>query len=444
MPVEVILPKLSTTMDEGTIVRWLKDEGHEVESGEILFEVETDKAVMEVEAPATGVLAQILSPAGSTVPVAQVVAYITSPGERLGESPLEPPASPAPQPAAVPERRSRDARQQRRAPTASPLARKLAQQHNIDLAAVKGSGAAGRIVERDVREAIDKAKTTQHEPERFTASPVARRLAKELGVDLSAVSGTGPGGRIVLEDVQRAAERPAPVEQAITLTGGQAVPLSGVRRVIASRMAESARTAARVTLTTEVDASSLVSWRSAMKAEQEVEPAPSYTDIVVFLVARALRENPRLNARLEGEAIRLLDPINIGLATHTEHGLLVPVVRDVDHKALWDIARESRRLVEKARAGKATPDELTGGTFTVTNLGMYEVDAFTPIINLPECAILGLGRIVAKPVVVQGRIAVGQMMALSLSFDHRLVDGAPAARFLQRVKQLIEEPVLAF
>jgi pyruvate dehydrogenase E2 component (dihydrolipoamide acetyltransferase) len=417
MPVEVILPKLSTTMDEGTIVRWLKKEGDRVQAGESLYELETDKVVMEIEAPASGVLSRVLLPAGSTAPLGEVVALIVTPEEAEAVGPEA----------------------GRRRVKASPFARRLARERGVDLAALPGSGPGGRIVGGDVRAAVEQAsRPAAAGARRVIASPVARRLAEESGLDLSAVRGSGPGGRIIVEDVQKVAavQRPsAPAEEKV-------VPLSAVRRVVAGRMADSARTAARVTLITESDATRLVEWRTRIKEQQAMDPVPSYTDMVVMLAARALREHPYMNARLEGQAIRLLGPINIGLAVDAERGLLVPVLRDADQKRIAAVARESQQLIEKARAGKATPDDLSGGTFTITNLGMYDVDAFTPLINLPECAILGLGRIVARQVVYKGELAIRNMMALSLAFDHRLVDGAPAARFLQRVKQLIEEPLL--
>jgi len=226
----------------------------------------------------------------------------------------------------------------------------------------------------------------------------------------------------------------------------EVVPLTGVRRVIAERMATSAQTTARVTLVTEADATALVEAREQLKADvaDEWGFAPGYNDLLGIIVARALREFPYMNARLsdDGQTIERLAAVNLGMAADTERGLLVPVIWNADQKGLRAFGTEFRALVERARAGKATPEDLTGGTFTLTNLGMYDIDAFTPIINLPEAAILGVGRIQPKPVVQDGEIVVRQMWTLSLVFDHRLVDGAPAARFLQRIKQFIENPYL--
>jgi pyruvate dehydrogenase E2 component (dihydrolipoamide acetyltransferase) len=221
-------------------------------------------------------------------------------------------------------------------------------------------------------------------------------------------------------------------------------PISQVRRVTSERLALSARTVARVTLTAGADATRLVDWRSRLKAQPRGALVPTYADLVIFLVARLLPEYPYLNARFEGNAICLHDEVNIGLAVDTERGLLVPVLRQAHRKDLPALVCESAALVERARVGRATLEDLSGGTFTVTNLGMYAIEAFTPIINLPECAVLGLGQIAPKPAVYQNELAIRQMVSLSLAFDHRLVDGAPAARFLHALKELIEEPLLLF
>ncbi|MBC8447464.1 MAG: 2-oxo acid dehydrogenase subunit E2 [Chloroflexi bacterium] len=460
MVTEVILPKLGQTMEEGAIVEWLKREGDAIQRGEVLFTVESDKATLEVEAAARGFLRQILVPAGQTVPVLSVVALMTktadedidgyqvegSKVQRLEAEDLtfepetfEPetatPETLKPEPGRV---------------FASPRARKLAREKGVDLALVAGSGPNGRIVEKDVvafLEALPKA------------TPVARRLAEQAGLDLRTVQGTGPGGRITKEDVELAlsevegkALAQLPVPEAVapvpskpeTLEPETLKPLTGVRAVIARRMAESHQTTASVTLTTEVDATAFVELRERLKESLAAELGfnVGYNDLLIKLAARALREFPYVNVRLEGEAIRHLQEIHVALAVDTDRGLLVPVIRNADRKGVTEIAGELRELVARAREGKALPDELTGSTFTITNLGMHEIDAFTPIINLPEAAILGVGRIKAKPAVVDGEMGIRQMMWLSLTFDHRLVDGAPAARFLQRIKQLIEEPYL--
>jgi pyruvate dehydrogenase E2 component (dihydrolipoamide acetyltransferase) len=272
-------------------------------------------------------------------------------------------------------------------------------------------------------------------------------MAAEAGLDLRQVTGTGPGGKITRTDVERAlqalrAPPPAPPTPEAEIL--ERVPLKGVRGIIAERMATSVHTTARVTLMMDVDATEFVDMRERLKARvtEEWSFAPGYNDLLAKVVATALRKFPYMNARLTEDAIEYLAPINMGMAVDTERGLLVPVIRDADKKSLRQFGTEFRELAGRARDGRALPDDLTGGTFTITNLGMYDVDAFTPVINLPEAAILGVGRITPKPVVRDGQVVVRHMWTLCLVFDHRLVDGAPAARFLQYIKDLIEEPYL--
>jgi pyruvate dehydrogenase E2 component (dihydrolipoamide acetyltransferase) len=288
------------------------------------------------------------------------------------------------------------------------------------------------------------------------ASPVARRLADHEGVDLHAVRGTGPGGRVLKSDVEgavatgREAVAGEPTEEVTEALEG--APIRGIRATIARRMHEAHQTTAPVTLTSEVNATAFVDLRERLKASlfDQLQFNVSYNDLLIKVVARALREFPYVNARLErgpseeltGKVVRHEGGAHIGLAVDTERGLLVPVLRNADQKDLIEIARSVRKLIDRAQSGDATPDELTGGAFTITNLGPYDVDAFTPIINLPEVAILGVGRIRSAPAVVGDEITIQQKLWLSLTFDHRLVDGAPAARFLQYVKTLIEEPFL--
>ncbi|MCX7681220.1 MAG: 2-oxo acid dehydrogenase subunit E2 [Anaerolineae bacterium] len=458
MATEVILPKLGETMEEGVIVEWLKKEGDPVQRGEVLFTIESDKATLEVEAPTKGYLRKILVPAGQPVPVLTVVGLITrTADEPLELEPVKMEAQPqAPEAAEVEARPQAAAEQPPGAPSrifASPRARRLARERGVDLAALTGTGPDGRIVERDVQAYLEQV------PD---ATPVARRLAEQAGIDLRTIVGTGPGGRITREDVERAIASPPPppppvappsvpvasppVKEAAAVAE---VPLAGVRAVIARNMHASHQTTAPVTLTTEADATALVNLRERLKTllADGLGFNIGYNDLLILLAARALREYPYINARLErnadgSEVIRHLEEIHIGLAVDTERGLLVPVVRNADRKGLVEIARELRELIARARQGKALPDELTGSTFTITNLGIHEIDAFTPIINLPEVAILGVGRIKPRPAVVDGQVCVRQTVWLSLTFDHRLVDGAPAARFLQRIKQLVEEPYL--
>jgi pyruvate dehydrogenase E2 component (dihydrolipoamide acetyltransferase) len=306
------------------------------------------------------------------------------------------------------------------------------------------------VVEKDVL--AGRVPRTEAQP---LASPVARKMAAETGVDLSALP--VEDRRIMKADVeaalaqtpaQPAGIRPAPESASgkppAPASAAEIVPMSGLRGIIAERMGKSAHSTARVTLTTDVDATEFVQLRTQLKVQ--LEPtlgfAVSFNAILVAMAARAVREFPYVNVRWTEAGMQSMPHINVGVADDTERGLLVPVIREADHKGIADIARSLRELATRALAGKSTPDDLTGGTFTITNLGMFDIDAFTPIINLPECAILGVGRIREMPAVHAGQMCVRKMMVLSLTFDHRLVDGAPAARFLQRIKQYVEQPYL--
>jgi pyruvate dehydrogenase E2 component (dihydrolipoamide acetyltransferase) len=393
MAVQVVMPKLGLNMTEGTVVQWLKREGDRVEQGEPLFILETDKTTMEAEAQASGVLGRILAAAGETVPVATIVAIIVAEGEQIPEHPASAPP--------------------------------------IRTAVESVAAAAARPQEEMKPGLISEA--------RVLASPVAKRLAREQGIDLATVPGTGLGGRITQEDVELviAAKQATVVGPA----GGDPIRVKGVRAVIGERMMRSVRNTAQVTLHMDADASGLIAYRSRLKVEGEAigGEAPSYNAVLIALVARALRECPYMNATVEGDAIRLLDEVNVGLAVDTERGLLVVVVRGADKKSIANITEELKRLSQRAQAGTSMPDDLTGGTFTVTNLGVFGVEAFTPIINPPEMGILGVGRIMQKPVVRSGQVIVGQSISLSLTFDHRWVDGAPAARFVQFIRESIEQ-----
>ncbi len=455
MVVEVIMPKLGQTMEEGTILEWYKKEGDTVRKGDPLFQLESDKAALDVESPGRGVLRRILYDAGTKLPVLTVVALIAGPDEDISGYVPGAPAG-APVAGRVPIEEEREPSAEGAAPAtaparifASPRARRRAKEEGIDLADVTGSGPSGRIEEKDVIAWLEA------QPK---ATPVARKMAAEAGLDLATIQGTGVSGRITQEDVQRALqarERPAiaPVPEPAVAAPAPAVapapvPLTGLRGIIARRMAESHQTTAPVTLTMEVDATAFVALREQLKAAlaDELGFNIGYNDLLVKVCARALRDIPYMNARLVQESghaeIRQLEEVHIGVAVDTPRGLLVPVIRNADTRSLKEVARDLRELVARARDGKSLPDDLTGGHLTITNLGMFEIDAFTPIINLPEVAILGVGRIAQRPAVVNGQLCIRSLMWLSLTFDHRLVDGAPAARFLQRIKQYVEQPYL--
>ena len=448
MAIEIVMPKLGWTMEEGILDEWIKRDGDEVQPGDIIFVVESDKALQEIEAFDGGILriSPDAPPVGSTVKIGELLAYLVQPGEAPPFERLEA-ASDAPPPDASatvipaeastakvvkPVRRSR-----RGGPAISPRAKRVALEIGVDWASLTGSGSGGRIIERDIRAAGELAKAAASEAD-INISPVARRVAQEAGIALAELAARFPGARITRADVETVAAEHG------TDAAPERQPLSRIRQLTRDRMIQSARTAAPVTLTTEADATELHQMRRSLRADGG-DIVPSYNDLLLKVVAAALTEQPALNASIEGDELLLRNAINIGLAVDTERGLLVPVIREADRLSLLEVAALSADLVERARAGKIAAADLQGGTFTITNLGMYEIDAFTPIINLPQCAILGIGRIVPRQVVLDAEaqhLAIRHMMALSLTFDHRAVDGAPAARFLQRVKQFVETPYL--
>ena len=449
MAVELRMLQMDQTMTKGKIGKWLVKEGDTVTEGQPLLEIETDKVVHEQESPTEGVIAQILAEEGTNVPVNALLAVIGAPGEEVPRveadtavaqqepeqeelvQPTQPKATPSPTTVA---------------PKASPAARQLAEKLAIDLTEVTASGPGGRILEGDVQRYIDLRGPAPTETARLKASPLARRLAKEHGVDLTSIAGSGPDGRVVRDDVLQAAstapEIPA-VETPVLQQPAEVIAMDGIRGIIAERMTLSLQTNASVTLHTEVDATDFVELRGMLNDKlQAREVSITYTDLLVKVVANALREHPRLNATLTDEGIHLLPEINIGVAVALEDGLVVPVVRDADKERLSEISTQVKDFAERARGNQLTPGELQGGTFTITNLGNFGIDAFTPIINPPESAILGVGRILKKPVVHEDEIVVRSMLTLSLTFDHRVVDGAPAAQFLQTVSDCIQDPYL--
>ena len=450
MAEELFIPKLGQTVEEVTIINWHVKDGDKVEQGQEVLEVETDKAVFDVEASGDGYIHIGPYAVGDVVPVLTVVAIIGETddvfkaGLAAGEAE-----------AAVPSEEKSDAKStsilhevkkltdNSEKMFASPRARKLADEKHVDLSAVTPTGGKGvRVREEDVIAYLAQG---------VKASPIAKRMAEEAGLDLRSVTASGPRGEITRADVEKTLAENVIRPTTKTLETlpvlppaevAERLPLKGVRGVIAERMAASSRTIARVTLLMDVDATEFVKLREKLKVDKEAAWGfkPGYNDLLAKACACALRRFPYMNARLNGNVIERLAQVHIGIAVDAERGLYVPVIHDVDQKDLETIGREFRQRVDEVRSGKITPENLTGGTFTITNLGMYDVDGFTPVINLPEAAILGVGRIVPKAVVVEGEIAVRQMMVLSLAFDHRLVDGAPAAQFLQYLKDMIEAP----
>jgi len=446
MATEVLLPQFGMGMQEGKILRWLKEIGDRVEEGEPLLEIEAEKVTVEVPSPRSGILARIMAEVDETVPVREVIAIIMTPQEAAsaelgspanGRTGQARPASPntAAAPIAIPAAPAIDA--VRPGVQITPLARRVAKEHGVDLSAVQGTGPGGRITDTDVRRALaaqTDAPGAAHGASAVTVQvePRARRLAQQQGIDLTRVRGSGPNGRIVEADIRRAVDSPA----ASVKGREQVIPLSGKRGVIARRMLESLHGMAQLTLNTDVNVTALVKHRETLKHQFDL----TYTDLVVKAAALALRKHPRLNANVAGQEIHLLADIHVGVAVALDDGLIVPVVRNADRKPLPTIAAENRELAERARAGKLGPADVTGGTFTVTNLGAFGIDSFTPIINPPEAAILGVGRIVERIARRDADLVWQQMMTLSLTFDHRVVDGAPAAAFLQTLREVLERP----
>jgi pyruvate dehydrogenase E2 component (dihydrolipoamide acetyltransferase) len=393
------MPQFEETMRSGKIISWLKKQGDKVDKGKPIVQVETQKLTAEIEAPENGVLAKILANEGDEIPVLQTIAIIATPEEL---------------------------------PNVDSLSGEL-----LSAAPATEEIEELRKPTRGVSDVLGKPSA------RVPISPLARKLAREHGIDLTKIKGSGLGGRITKEDVMREITRGIAAARLHPEVGqGKVILMSKMRKAIAQRMSSSAKTAPQVTVTTEVDMSEVVRLRESLLPELETEIGVrlSYTDMLVKVLAIALREHPIFNSRLDGDLIRLIEEINIGVAVEVEEGLVVPVVRDADKKTLAEVAKSTKQLVDGARDGKLSSSELTGSTFTISNLGSYGVDAFTPLINPPETAILGVGRIVDKPIACNGEVKIKPMTCLSLSFDHRVIDGALAAKFLQKIREILEAP----
>ncbi len=397
MAVAVIFPKLDEAMKSGKVVRWLKNEGDRVEKGEIILEIESEKTSFELEAEASGILSKITAKAGDEVPIGTTIAYILQPGEKAPEA--ETPVKAAP----------KEVKPEAEAKVAAPK--------------------------------------PAREPKEVKASPLARNIAREHNIDLSLVTGTGPGGRITKEDVLKHVEEgrtaAAPVPAAAP-TGAEEeiVPLPTMREVIAQRMVESFQTP-HFYLTVEVDAQELQNARQQLLPviENNTGVRLTLTDLIIKVAAKALERNPAINCAYADGSMKLLKRIDIGLVTSVEGGLMVPVIRDANKKSLAEIAQARAELVQKARERTLAREEMAGSTFTISNMGMYDVDQFSAIIQPPEAAILAVGRVVEKVVARKGDMVIRPIMNLTLSIDHRVLDGALGAQFLQTVKSYIEDPV---
>ena len=420
MATEVIMPRMSDTMEEGKILKWLKTVGERVEVGDIIAEVETDKADMEMEALDDGFLTEIRAQEGESAPVGAVIALLGEEAE-IGVAPT-PPARPA------------------RASVATPPAEKRPQ-------AKAGQPAAKKV--RKIREAAPKKPPARKKDERILASPIVRKIAAERGIELATVRGSGPGGRIIKQDIEGAEALPVAAEletprasaPAVSTPTGRVEPFSRMRATIAKRMADSMREAPHFYVTTEIDMSEAVRLRTSLKLSDRVSADVTYTHLLVKAVAVALGRHPRLNASFSGNGRELKAEINVGIAVALDDGLIVPVLHGCQAMSLLDIAAQANGLVERARTGKPTPQDLSGGTFTISNLGMYPVEHFTAVINPPQAAILATSAIKERPTVRDGQVVISRTMMATLSCDHRVLDGATGAQFLEELKNLLENPV---
>jgi len=427
-------------MKVGKVSKWYKNEGDSVEKGEDLFEVETEKISIKVESPGNGNLFQVVVPAGTTVPIGTILAVIAEDGkqpERIegiqaGEV-IEMESDPSkPQSA-----EAGTGTKEKRRILSTPSARRVAKELGVDLPLVTGTGPDGKIKEADVR------KFHEEGPPAPKITPLAAEIAKQEGLDISKITGTGENGKITRADVQRALAAPAVAPEEAS-SDVKVIPFEGMRKIIADNMHASLQNAAQLTAFTEVDVTEMVRFRDLMREEYRRDDSVkiSYNDIIVMATARALMRHRIMNSTLAGEEILLHETVNLGIAVALSEGLIVPKLRNAEKKSLLQIAMEVRELAQKAREGALAVEEVTSGTFTISNVSMLGIDGFTPVLNPPETGILGVGRVIEKPAVFKGEITIRHMMTLSLTFDHRVVDGAPAMAFLKDLARYLAQPML--
>ena len=442
MAIEVLMPKLGLTMTEGTIDEWKKQVGDSVQKGEILFSVATDKLTNDVEAEEDGVLLQILVPEGEAVPCKTLIGWLGQAGEAVPDAPAAQtqnaapaaaPAADAPAAAAAPTATAAPAPEAGAYVLATPYAKKLAKEKGFDLAQVPATGYNGVVVAKDVLSFTPAAAVAESAAK---ASPLAAKVSADLGIDLNAVNAHG---RVLARDILAYLENTREKAESDEPAREEVKPMSGMRKAIAKNMLASVQTSPTVTFNLGIDMSEMKRCREQLKAK---EIKVSYTDLLVKFVAKALTEFPLLNCSVEDNKIVYKHYVNMGVAVALDNGLVVPNIVDADKKSLTEISAEVKELAKLAREGKLPPEKLRGGTFTITNLGMYGIESFSPIINQPEVAILGVNTMEDKVVVRNGEMVIRPIMNLSLTADHRVVDGSVAAQFLQRVKSLMENPAL--
>ena len=453
MAEKVIMPKQGLQMTEGTILSWLVKEGEACEEGKPLFEMETDKLTITMDAPATGTLLKIVHGEGDEVPITHIIAVIGEPGEDISAILAEAAAEGGPAPAAAPEPAAAPAAPA--APAAAPApaapaaaatptqaskgkkpftprAKMRADEKDFDIAVIPGSGPEGLVIERDVLGYVPADVAPK-------ATPLAKKVAEVEGVDLSEATGTGSHGKITKADIMAAVAARAAAVTGGAERGTRVEPMTRMRKVIAQRMVDNLQTEAQAQHLISVDMTNAASLRAAYKKK---DIKVSYNDIALYAVSRALMEFPIMNAAIEGDNIVYHDYVNLGMAVAVDAGLVVPNLKNADLMRLTEIGALSRELAGQARDNKLSLDDMSGGTFTISNLGMFGIDSFTAIINAPESGILALGAIKKTPVVIGDDIAVRPIMKMQLSYDHRIMDGAVAAKFLVRVKEYMEEPTL--
>lgn len=471
MPTAVIMPKFEMAQETGKVARWLKAEGDGVRKGETILEVETDKVNLEVEATADGILMGISARPGDVVPIGQAIAYLLKPGEALPDArpvPAVQGAVDSPRPAPAPS----TTRDSAHAISASPLAVRLAESLGVDVASIKGSGPRGQVTREDVEAyvAAQGLSTIAHDGAQgaVRAVPAARRVARELGIDLRAVAGTGPEGRIQSDDVRAhfeaaaagakatasagepAAPGPEPSPESATFSGSPAlrrlIPLTNIRRTIAERMTASVREVPQFTVTLDADMTRSLAIVEDLRngaASSGDQPRVTLTTLLIKASAWALCQHPEVNAAYQDGQIAEWDEVNIGVATAIETGLIVPVVRQADRLGMREIAARLADLTTRARENRLKIEDLQGGTFTVSNLGMFGIDQFTAILNPPQAAILAVGRVAKRAIVTaDDRVEVRPVTTLTLTADHRVLDGVAAARFLATLQRVLEHPGL--
>lgn len=436
------MPQLGYDMREGTVVRWIKQEGDPVAPNEVIAEIETDKAVVEFKPTTGGVLRRIIAGEGQAIPVGNLIAVIAAPDETLPDDLAAPTAEPQPQ---TPPPPPTDAPQpQPTVPSAagevraSPIARRLARERGVDLTAVTGTGPAGRIIEADILAAAEAA-TAAAIAARIPASPIARRLAREHGIDLATINGTGPGGRIIEADITAAIAQPAPPQP--TPDPATRADLSRMRQTIANVTSASKREAPHFYVASDIDMTAAMSLRREINDELPPAARVSVNDLIVKASALAIGKHPKFNSFYRGDHLQMNPSVNIGIAIALESGLIIPGIPQCENKTLTQIAAASRDLIDRANHGALQAEEYAGTTYSVSNLGMFDIDSFTAIIFPPHAAILAVGAVKEQPIARNGQLAIAQIMKTTLSVDHRVADGAEAAQFLTEIKRLLEKPV---